>query len=177
MGNQTARRNAVSSRESGLNRRQAFTAAGLVGAGALTAMMPISAAAADTEPAGPEGAWLVDVVDDAPPNTKTQVLYLVTKGGGVAAISDSPPNTGSTGFGAWERTGDNQFRSTFEQFAFDASGKVTGIFRVRTVATIDKTADRMTGRAVLDIQPHGTTQFTLAGTTHFTGTRIKVVPF
>src|ERR1700730_1806578 len=109
-------------------------------------MTPIGAAAADTERAGAEGAWLVVAKDDVT-GTLTQVLYLVTKGGGVAAVSDSPSRTGSTGFGAWERTGDNQFRSTFEQFAFDASGNVTGILRVRTVATVDRTTDRMSGRA------------------------------
>jgi hypothetical protein len=139
-------------------------------------MMPIGAAAEETERAGVEGAWLVDAKDDDTGH-ELQVLYLVIKGGGVVAVSDSLPSTGSTGFGAWERTGDNQFRSTFEQFAFDASGKVTGILRVRTVATVDKTTDRMTGRAVIDIQPGGSSQFISAGRTTFTGTRIKVLPF
>jgi hypothetical protein len=158
-----------------MSRRKAFTVAGLAGMGALTAMMPVGAAAAGAERAGPEGAWLVDARDDVRGNL-TQVLYLVIKGGGVAAISDSPSRTGSTGFGAWERTDDNQFQSTFEQFAFDASGNASGILRVRTVATVDRTSDRMSGRAVVEFQPRGSTRFIPVSTTTFTGTRIKVLP-
>jgi hypothetical protein len=166
----------VSGTESGLSRRQAFSVAALAGAGTLTAMMPVGAAAAESERGRPEGAWLV-VAKDILSGTLTEVLYLVIKGGGVSAVSDSPARTGSTGFGAWEPAGNDQFRSTFEQFSFDASGQVTGILRVRTVATVDPNTDGMSGRALVEFQPHGSPQFIPVSRTTFTGTRIKVLPF
>jgi hypothetical protein len=157
-----------------LNRREALAGgAGLLGGGALAAVMTAPAVAADGFNVV-EGAWLVHVVpDDHSPSHN--VLYLVIKGGGIGAISDNPPTTGSTGFGAWERTGDNQFVSTFEQFAFTPAGLPAGILRVRTLGSIDEATDQLTGRATLDFQPTGSPSFFPAGTTSFTGTRINVV--
>jgi hypothetical protein len=157
-----------------LNRRQALAGgAGLLGGGALAALMTAPAVAAD-ESNGFEGAWLVHVVpDDKSPSHN--VLYLVIKGGGIGAISDNPPTTGSTGFGAWHGTEDNQFVSTFEQFAFTPAGLPAGILRVRTLGSIDEATDQLTGRATIDFQPTGSPNFFPAGTTTFTGTRINVV--
>jgi hypothetical protein len=157
-----------------LNRREALAGgAGLLGGGALAALMTAPAVAAD-ETTGFEGAWLIHVVpDDGSPSHN--VLYLVIKGGGIAAISDNPPTTGSTGFGAWQRVADNQFISTFEQFAFTPAGDPAGILRVRTHGSLDKATDQLTGRATLDFQPTGSPRFFPAGTTTFTGTRINVV--
>jgi hypothetical protein len=157
-----------------LNRREALAGgAGLLGGGALAAVMTAPAVAADGFNVV-EGAWLVHVVpDDHSPSHN--VLYLVIKGGGIGAISDNPPTTGSTGFGAWKRTGDNQFVSTFEQFAFTPAGVPAGILRVRTLGSIDEATDQLTGRATLDFQPTGSPSFFPAGTTSFTGTRINVV--
>jgi hypothetical protein len=157
-----------------LNRREALAGgAGLLGGGALAALMTAPAVAAD-DSNGFEGAWLVHVVpDDGSPSAN--VLYLVIRGGGIAAISDNPPSSGSTGFGAWRGAADNQFVSTFEQFAFTPAGTPAGILRVRTLGSIDQATDQLTGRATLDFQPPGIPNFFPAGTTHFTGTRIKVV--
>jgi hypothetical protein len=157
-----------------LNRREALAGgAGLLGGGALAALLTAPAVAAD-ESNGVEGAWLVHVVPDDG-SASHNVLYLVIKGGGIVAISDNPPTSGSTGFGAWQGATDNQFVSTFEQFAFTPGGAPAGILRVRTQGSVDKATDQLTGRATIDFQPTGSPSFFPAGTTHFTGTRINVV--
>lgn len=157
-----------------LNRREALAGgAGLLGGGALAAFMTAPAVAAE-ESNGFEGAWLVHVI----PNVGSldlnpyNVLYLVIKGGGIAAISDHDPTTGSTGFGAWQDAADNQFVSTFELFVFTPAA---GILRVRTLGSIDKATDQLTGRATVDFQLTGTSGFLYPGTTTFTGKRIIVV--
>ena len=157
-----------------LTRREALAGgAGLLGGGALAALMTAPAVAAD-ESNGVEGAWLVHVVpDDGSPSHN--VIYLVIKGGGIGAVSDNPPASGSTGFGAWKGTSDNQFVSTFEQFAFTPSGVPAGILRVRTLGSINEATDQLTGRATIDFQPTGSPNFFPAGTTQFTGTRINAV--
>ena len=157
-----------------LNRREALLGAGLVGAGALAILTPVAAAAESGE-SGFEGAWLVTVTPDtATTPAPHRVLFLTTKGGGVAAVADNPPSSGSTGFGAWQRTADGQFLATFELFTFTPLGQSTGILRLRTLATLDEETDGLTGRANIDFQPNEG-PFIPAGTTHFTGTRIKPV--
>lgn len=157
-----------------LNRREVLAGgAGLLGGGALAALMTAPAVAAD-DSNGFEGAWLVHVVPDGP-GPSFKVLYLVARGGSVGAVSDNPPASGSTGFGSWQRTEDNKFISTFEQFQFASNGQPTGILRVRTVASLDEATDQLIGRATLDFQPPNSTNFYPAGTTHFTGARIKPV--
>jgi hypothetical protein len=159
--------------EHSLSRRAALIGAG-VGGGALAAVLTAPGVAAAAESQGFEGAWLVHVVpDDGSPSHN--VLYLVIKGGGIAAISDNPPSSLSTGFGAWERTEENQFVSTFEQFAFTPAGNPAGIFRVRTLGSVDRASDQLSGRASLDFQPAGSPDFIPQGPTHFTGSRIKVL--
>jgi hypothetical protein len=157
-----------------LNRRQALLGAGLVGGGALAALITAPAVAAKENGAtGLEGAWHVYVVPDDG-SASHQVLILYAIGGGVAAISDNPPSTDSTGFGAWQRTGDNQFLNTFELFTFNASGQSAGILRIRALSTLDKTGNHMSGRAHIDIQQAGT--FVTVQATHFTGNRIHALP-
>jgi hypothetical protein len=149
-----------------LNRREALAGgAGLLGGGALAALMTAPAVAAD-QSNGFEGAWLVNIQPD-----DFNVLYLVIRGGGIAAVSDHDPTTGSTGFGAWQDAADNQFVSTFELFAFGPAG----ILRVRTLGSIDKATGKLKGHAKIDFQLIGSTTFFPPRATTFTGTRIKVV--
>jgi hypothetical protein len=164
------------------NRREALAGgAGLLGGGALAALItaPVVAADGSNSVASVEGAWLVHVVPDegSPDPSPYNVLYLVIKSGGIAAVSDHPPTTGSTGFGAWKATADNQFVSTFELFVFPPAGAPAGILRVRTLGSIDKATDQLTGRATVDFKPtvSPSPDFFPAGTTHFTGTRIKAL--
>ncbi len=149
-----------------LNRRELLAGgAGLLGGGALAALMTAPAVAAH-ESNGFEGAWLVNVKLES--GYSFNVLYLVIKGGGIAAVSDNPPATGSTGFGAWQDAEDNQFVSTFELFDFPA-GAPARIQRVRTLGSIDKATGHLTGTATVDFQPPGP-----IFKTTFDGTRIKV---
>lgn len=158
-----------------INRREALIGAGLVGAGALTALLPEAVAAAGTDSEGLQGAWLIKVTPDAGTQAPHLVLTLYTEGGGVAAVSANPPTTGSSGLGAWERKGDNQYLEVFELFTFDGTGSFAGILRIRTLSSVD--GDNRIGQARVDFQPPGSNDFFPAGSTHFTGTRIKVVPF
>jgi len=162
----------MSVREAALSRRQALLGAGgLVGAGALAALAQTSALAASDETRGLVGAWLVDVVPDDG-SASYQVLILYTAGGGVAAISNNPPTSGSVGFGQWEHTTDREYVEAFELFTFDPAGAPTGILRIRAVSQLNEAADRMTGHASIGFQPAGSATFFPAGTTHFTGERI-----
>lgn len=158
-----------------LNRREALIGAGLVGGGSLAAFLlsPTVGEASDTESA--EGVWLVHVVPDDG-SAAHNVLYLVAQGGAIAAVSDNPPSSGTTGFGVWGTTSDRRLVSTFEQFEFTPSGDPAGILRVRTLGSVDQLSDELSGTATLDFQPAGSSTFLPAGTTRFTGTRIKVLP-
>jgi hypothetical protein len=158
-----------------LSRRQAIVGAGLVGGGALAAIMAAPAVAADEGQNGLEGSWLLKIVNDngSPSN---QVLILDSTGGGVAAVSDNSPASGSTGFGAWQKSGENQYLETFELFSFDASGKLAGILRIRAQSALDETGDQRGGRARLELRPVGAPDFFTVGTTHFSGSRIKPLP-
>jgi hypothetical protein len=158
-----------------LSRRQAIVGAGLVGGGALAALMAAPAVAASEVQNGLEGSWLLKIVNDNG-NPSNQVLILDAAGGGVAAVSDNSPASGSTGFGAWQRTGENDYLETFELFSFDASGKVAGILRIRAQSALDESGDQRSGRARLEFRPTGAPDFFTVGTTHFSGSRIKPLP-
>jgi hypothetical protein len=156
-----------------LTRRAALIGAG-VGGGALAAVLTAPGAAAAAESQGFEGAWLVHVVPDDG-SASFNVLYLVIKGGSIAAISDNPPSSGSTGFGVWKPAEDDHFVSTFEQFAFTPAGQPAGILRVRTLGSVDHASGQLSGRASLDFQPTGSPNFIPQTPTHFTGSRIQVL--
>jgi len=158
-----------------LNRRQALVGAGLVGGGALAALVTAPAVAAGEGETGLEGAWLLKIVNDSDGSTNL-VMTLDTRGGGVAGVSNNPPSSGPPGFGAWVSTGDNQYNETFDLFEFNPTGGFTGILRIRAQSSIDRTGDHRTGRARLEFQPAGAPDFFTVGTTHFTGSRIKAMP-
>ena len=159
-----------------LKRREALLGAGVIGAGALATLMPAAPAAAESESRGLEGAWLIQVTPEGGTLAPHRVLALRTKGGGVVITSSNPPNSVSPGLGAWERTGDHQYREIFDSITFDSSGQMTGLLQVRTETTVDEAGDHQTGRAHIFFQPAGTSGFIPAGTTHFVGTRIGVLP-
>jgi hypothetical protein len=161
-----------------IDRRRALMGAGLVGAGALTALLPVSAIAADeegTDLANPiEGAWLGDVKPDpASHQTPFRILNLYTRGGGVVGSSDQLPSTGSPGYGAWVRSGNHKFLITFELFVLVPA---PGIFRVRAEATYDRQTDRISGPARFDFQPAGSPTFIPVGGSQFTAERVRALP-
>lgn len=93
--------------------------------------------------------------------------------GGVVTVSGSNNSPGA-GIGSWAPTGENQSLATFLLFVFAGSNSI-GTLKVRTEATLAEDGDHITGRAVLDFTPFGG-QPVPAGTTTFTGTRIKAEP-
>jgi len=161
-----------------LDRRQALMGAGLIGAGAVAALLPAGAAAADDEgkrAAGLQGAWLEHVVpDDGSPTH--DVLNLYTQGGGVVGISNSAPNTGSTLMGAWKQVAAHQYEITFEGFIFSPSGDYVGNLRIRALANYDRATDQIGGPARVEFQPAGSPVFLPPQKTHFTGKRIVALP-
>jgi hypothetical protein len=159
-----------------LSRRQALLGAGIVGSGALAVLMTAPAAAASERETGLEGAWLLKITVTSGPSFHFQVLTLNTKGGGVAAVSDSDPTSGTAGFGAWKSTESNTYLETFELFQFPFGPLERGILRVRAQSTLDKTGDTRSGQAHLDFQPVGQSFILNVQTTVFTGSRIKTLP-
>lgn len=161
-----------------INRREALAGTGLVGAGAVAALLSgCTVGSADASTGGSsalEGAWLEEVTfeDGSPP---VQALALYSKDGGVVTASTLPPGLFSPGFGAWAAVGNNQFRITFMLFAFETSGQSAGIWRARTLATVDHTNDLMSGRSSLEFQAAGGTAFAPRGAQRITGSRIKTL--
>lgn len=159
-----------------LNRREALMGTGLVGAGALAAMLSgctgTSANAAGSSSSTLEGAWLQEVTfDDGSPSVQSLTLY--TSDGGVVMASTLAPGLFSPGLGAWKSIGNNQYQITFELFGFDASGNVAGVWRARSLATIDHAKDQMSARSSLEFQASGGGSFSSRGTQQITGSRIK----
>lgn len=169
------------SAERRINRREALLTAGLVGVGAVAALMPAcGAAAAGTASSGPEssrgleGTWLQKISPDDG-QSGHQILALYTKDGGAVETPTLAASDFSSGYGAWIRSGD-KYLITFELFAFNPSGQPTGVLRVRSLATIDQKGDQINGQSKLEFQPVGHAGFDFSGTAHFTGTRIQALP-
>ena len=156
-----------------LDRRQALKGAGLLGTAALAALIPVSVAAEDqpSGQAGVQGTWLVDVVPAAGTNAPHKVLITYALGGTVVGSANDAPGTL---YGAWSESGDNQAGFTFEGFTF-AQGAFVGTLRVTGLAAHDRKTDTISGPARIEFQPPGG-PFLPAGTTTFTGTRVRVLP-
>jgi hypothetical protein len=159
-----------------LERRKMLQQAGLVGAGALAGLAPLTAQA---EQGGDghsiEGAWLIRVTPEGAPQSATyEVLNLYTMGGGVAGASARDPATGSSVYGAWTRSGGHQFQITFVGFTFDrASGEWTGRLKVQARATLSNENQAINGPARVSIYaPSGSLIAQVP--TSFSGTRILV---
>ena len=156
-----------------VNRRQALIGTGLVGAGALAALMAGcgtgSAQATASSSATLEGTWRLDVtLDDG---TKHQSLMLFTKDGGVGAAATLSSDSFANGFGVWTQSG-GQYLVTFEAFIV-ASGTDGGSLRIRAVPTIAGSGDQLTAQVKFDVQPPGASSFTPGGGATWAGTRIK----
>lgn len=173
--------------EQQISRRRALIEGGLVGAGGLAAVLAACGAAGSSSPGvtsrsvkatssgaptSPiEGAWLVTVA--SPPH---QTMVLFTPGGGAVTVSNFAPDTISCGFGAWMPGSDGAFLVTLQLFSFDTSGSNDSLFRVRQLCSVDENGDNMSGRAIVDAEPTGSTHFSPMDSTPFTATRIKALP-
>jgi hypothetical protein len=156
-----------------VNRREALMGSGLVGAGALAALMAGcgtgSAQGATSASTALEGTWRIDVtLDDG---TKHQGLILCTKDGGVGVSAALAADSFANGFGVWTRSG-SQYLITFEALVI-ASGAFGGGLRVRAMATIGQSGDQLTAQVKFDVQPPGASSFSTGGGATWTGIRIK----
>jgi hypothetical protein len=159
-----------------VNRREALIGTGLVGAGALAALMAgcgtSSAQGAGSASATLEGTWRLDVtLDDG---TKHQGLILCTKDGGVGVSATLASDSFANGFGVWTRSG-SQYLITFEAFVV-ASGTFGGSLRIRATPTIGASGDQLTAQVKFDVQPPGASSFAPGGGATWTGSRIKPLP-
>lgn len=165
-----------------LNRREVLVGTGLVGAGALAAMLSGCAAgvAATTSPsAAPTtggqaaelaGAWRIAVtVDDG---SHHDALMLCTSDGGVTTTATLPPATVASGYGAWSRSA-TDYLLTFQAFAFNGSGELEMVLRIHGLITIDTSGDGLSAKVKYDVAPTIKSSFSPGGTANWTGTRIK----
>ena len=156
-----------------VNRREALIGSGLLGAGALAALMTGcgtgSAQGTDSASAALEGAWHLNVtLDDG---TKHQAVMLVTKDGGVGVSATLTTDSFANGFGVWTQSG-GQYLLTFEAIVV-ASGVSGGSLRIRATPTIAGSGDELTAQVKFDVQPPGASSFTPGGGATWAGSRIK----
>lgn len=156
-----------------VNRREALMGSGLVGAGALAALMVGCGTGAAKETSigstALDGTWRLDVtVDDG---TKHQALMVCTKDGGVVTSATLASDSFANGYGVWTSSG-GQYLITFEAFVV-TSGTFAGGLRIRGVPTVNQSGDQLTAKVKFDVQPPGASSFTLGGGATWTGSRIK----
>jgi hypothetical protein len=149
---------------------------GLVGAGALTALIVgCGTGAAQETTTGStalDGTWRLDVtLDDG---TKHQALMTCTKDGGLVASAALASDSFASGYGVWTRSG-SQYLITFEALVV-TSGTFAGGLRIRAVPTLNQSGDQLTAVVKFDLQPPGSSSFTPGGGATWTGSRIKPLP-
>jgi len=95
------------------------------------------------------GSWVVDVGNPASP--AFHAFHTFHIGGTMSETTDLLAQGGEgPGQGAWVRTGDNTFASTFELFIFNPDTSTAGRIRVReTITLVDE--NHFTGIAVADL--------------------------
>jgi hypothetical protein len=159
-----------------LNRREALIGTGLVGAGALAAMLSgCGASGADAQmTAGQsqalQGTWRVAVtVDDG---SHHDALMNCAADGGVATVASLPPSMFAGGFGAWSRSGAN-YLLTFQAYLWSGSGGLDMLLRIHGLVTIDQSGDGLAANVKYDVAPNTTSSFKPGGTATWTGSRIK----
>ncbi len=142
----------------------AMTTAALAG----TAASPVGRKSA---PLGQQlnGTWTTTVqLSDAPPGAPSAFTALDTflPGGGLL-VSSSAANPALRGLahGAWVRTGNRQFASTFVWFRFDPTGQYIGTQRVRRTIQLAKSLKSFQSTDVIEvISPTGAVVATIHGT-------------
>jgi hypothetical protein len=164
----------MATEERRLNRRQALAGGGVIGAGALAALIPTIPAAADEErSASLVGAWQLAFAISGGPTLV--VLEIFTGGGEVVGVSSTPPSSASAALGAWLRAGDDTYLNTHEFFQFDSAGNLTGTTRIRARVTVN--GNQLSGQADIDFRPANSTSFIPnVGTATISGSRITPMP-
>ncbi len=118
-------------------RRQILKGAGAVAASA--ALLSPTAALAKTTTASQAivGSWLGTVT---PAPVILKVLFTFHQDGTVLESTqgdDAPPNLFSPGYGAWVKTGSDEFAMTFIRFLSDTSGNLVAIVKHHETIQVD----------------------------------------
>jgi hypothetical protein len=161
-----------------LNRREALIGTGLVGAGALAAVLSgCGASGADAQTTAGQsqalqGSWRIAVtVDDG---SHHDAMLNCAADGGVATLASFPPSMFGGGFGAWSRSGAD-YLVTFQSFLWSGSGELDMVLRIHGLVTIDKSGDGLNANVKYDSAADATSTFKPGGTATWTGTRIKPI--
>jgi hypothetical protein len=157
-----------------ITRRRLLQRAGIAGAAGVAALAPTVALAksSDAEAEAIIGAWrAVNSVAGLPP---FGAMTSFASGGTMvtsASIDLTPQFLSTPGYGAWERTGEGQYRGRFEFFTFGSGGVPAGSGEVRLTILVE--GNHQHGPLALTIfDPAGHVVLTTSGT--FEATRIQV---
>ena len=161
-----------------IDRRGALKAAGILGAGAVAALVPTAAWASegDDGATGVAGGWEVTVTF---PGGQSKVLILLTAGGAALRSGQNDllsTSLASPSYGSWASQGKREIGITFKNFRYSSGGAaLSGTSKIRVRATLNKAEDEFTGPFItqlLDLT--GAVVKTTTGTVD--GRRIQVEP-
>ena len=158
-------------------RRELLKRMGLatLGGGAIAALSPTAALADGDHEASssPVGPWKITIVDQSgPAPVTTQGVAIFNPGGGFENTETGSP---STALGRWVASGEDQFRATFDQFAFDSSQKFVGTAEVRIEGRVR--GGSIAGKFAFDVSdPAGNPVPGASGHGTFSGKRFQVKP-
>jgi hypothetical protein len=132
-----------------IDRRSALKSGGLLGAGAIAALLPTTALASrgPNEQGDAAGGWDVTVTIPGRPTAK--VLVVLTNGGGALRSSQNdlkPGSLASPSYGSWANLEEKrQIGITFRNFRCSAVGDLVGTTKIRVRATLTEDGDRFSG--------------------------------
>ena len=134
-----------------INRRKALKGAGLLGAGAIAALIPTTALASQghDEQGDATGGWDVTITALGRPTAKG--LVVLTDGGGALRSHQNdlkPASLASPSYGSWANLHEKrQIGITFRNFRYSASGDLMGTSKFRVRVTLSKDGNQFSGTA------------------------------
>ena len=132
-----------------IDRRSALKGGGLLGAGAIAALIPTTALAnrGHEEIGDATGGWDVTVTVVGRPTA--QVLVVLTSGGGALRSSQNdlkPASLASPSYGSWANLDEKrQIAITFRNFRYTATGDLVGTSKIRVRGTLSEDGDGFSG--------------------------------
>jgi hypothetical protein len=137
-----------------INRRSALKGAGLLGAGAIAALVPTTALASEGHKVqgDPAGGWDVTITVSGKPKAKG--LVVLTDGGGALRSHQNdlkPLSLASPSYGSWANLGETrQIGITFRNFRY-AGADLVGTSDIRVRVTLSADGNRFSGTAITQL--------------------------
>ena len=132
-----------------IDRRTALKGGGLLGAGAIAALIPTTALASQGQNGQRDAAGGWDVTVTVPGRPTAKVLVVLTNGGGALRSSQNdlkPASLASPSYGSWANLDEKrQIAITFRNFRYSAIGDLVGTSKIRVRATLNDDGDRFSG--------------------------------